>query len=55
MNVSSVGVTNGHAVQQTAAPQKVDPPNDGDGDAGDARQQQPALASGTGLNVNKTA
>lgn len=55
MSVSSVGGA-GLLQHQATIPPKVDRPNDGDNDAGDATKSTAATpAPGTGLVVNKSA
>jgi hypothetical protein len=59
MSVSSVGSTSGAAALLAASQTKsqtADPPNDGDGDTGDAAvPAKAALAAGTGQVVDTTA
>jgi hypothetical protein len=56
MSNSSVGAASSAPPPVVSQP-KVDRPNDGDGDAGDATKAPPAAAPapGTGLVVNKSA
>jgi hypothetical protein len=55
MSVSGIGGASAAPQLLQVSQPKVDRPNDGDGDAGDAPKAQPAPAPGTGLAVNKTA
>ena len=53
MSVSGIGGASA-ASQLLSSQPKVDRPNDGDGDVGDAPKAPAAPAPGTGLAVNKT-
>ena len=55
MSVSGIGGASAASQHPLVSQPKVDRPNDGDGDAGDAPKTQAAPAPGTGLAVNKTA
>jgi hypothetical protein len=55
MSVSGIGGTSAASQLPQVTPPKVDRPNDGDGDAGDAPKAQATPAPGTGSAVNKTA
>ena len=55
MSVSGISGASAAPQLLQASQPKVDRPNDGDGDAGDAPKAQAAPAPGTGLAVNKTA
>jgi hypothetical protein len=55
MSVSGIGGASAAPQLLQASQPKIDRPNDGDGDAGDAPKAQGAPAPGTGLAVNKTA
>jgi hypothetical protein len=54
MSVAGIGGASS-APQLLASQPKVDRPNDGDGDVGDAPKAQAAPAPGTGLAVDKAA
>jgi hypothetical protein len=55
MSVSGIGRASPPLQPLQVTQPKVDRPNDGDGDAGDAAKAQAASAPGTGSAVNKTA
>jgi hypothetical protein len=55
MSISGIGGASAASQPLAASQPKVDRPNDGDGDAGDAPTVQAAPTPGTGLTVNKTA
>lgn len=55
MSVSVIGGASAPSQPLQVTQPKVDRPNDGDGDAGDAAKAQATPAPGTGLAVNKTA
>jgi hypothetical protein len=55
MSISSIASLSATPLPPSANQPKVDRPNDGDGDAGDAPKVQASPAPGTGVNVDKTA
>jgi len=55
MSVSGIGGASPPSQPLRVIQPKVDRPNDGDGDAGDAAKAQAAPAPGIGSAVNKTA
>jgi hypothetical protein len=55
MSVSGIGGATAASQPLHVSQPKVDRPNDGDGDAGDAPKAHATPAPGTGLAVNKTA
>jgi len=55
MSVSGIGGASAAPQPLQVSKPKVDGPNDGDSDAGDAPKAQATLAPGTGQAVNKTA
>jgi hypothetical protein len=55
MSVSGIGRASAASLLLQVTQPKVDRPNDGDGDAGDAPKAQATLVPDTGLAANKTA
>jgi hypothetical protein len=55
MSVSGIGGASAASQPLQVTQPKVERPNDGDGDAGDAPKVQATPAPGTGQAVNKTA
>jgi hypothetical protein len=55
MSISGIGGASVASQPLAASQTKVDRPNDGDGDAGNAPKAQAVPTPGTGLTVDKTA